>query len=136
MSLRKSPTLTPARLAANRSNARKSTGPRTAWGKSWSRLNGLRDGSRSPLYQDLVLSLLDAPPCAVERTARGLLSPAEAAHPLFSEFVDVARQAEIEVVCETGWLSALPVLPRKKDVKKRRAKPECPLESAGVLGIS
>jgi hypothetical protein len=99
VSLRKSPALTPARLAANRRNARKSTGPRTAWGKSWSRLNGLRDGSRSRLYQNLVLNLLDAPPCAVDRTASALLSPAEAAHPVFSEFVDLARQAEIEVAC-------------------------------------
>jgi hypothetical protein len=114
MSLRKPPTLTPARLAANRSNARKSTGPRTAWGKAWSRQNGLRGGTRSRLYQDLCVAVLDAPPCAVERTARGPLSPGEAAHPLFSEFLDLARQAEIEVVCETGRLSALPVLPRKK----------------------
>ena len=114
MSLRKFPTLTPARLAANRRNARKSTGPRSAWGKAWSRLNGLRSGTRSVLYQDLFLALLDAPPCAVERTARAILSPAEAAHPLFSECVDLARQAEIEVVCELRRLSALPVFPRKK----------------------
>ena len=33
MSLRKSPTLTPALLEANRRNARKSTGPRTARGR-------------------------------------------------------------------------------------------------------
>jgi hypothetical protein len=119
MSLRKSPTLTPARLAANRRNAQKSTGPRTAWGKSWSRLNGLRDGSRSRRCQDLVLSLLDAPPCAVDRTARALLGPAEAAHPTFSEFVDLARQAEIEVVCGCRALKGLRGgASRKKDVKK------------------
>jgi hypothetical protein len=101
-------------LAANRRNARKSTGPRTAWGKAWSRLNGLRSGTRSVLYQDLFLALLDAPPCAVERTARAKLSPAEAAHPLFSEFVDLARQAEIEVVCARRWFAALVESSRKK----------------------
>ena len=114
MSLRESPTLTPARLAANRRNAQRSTGPRTAWGKAWSRLNGQRSGTRSVLYRDLVLALLNAPACTVDRTARALLSPAEAAHPLLSEVVDLARQAEIEVVCELRRLSALPVLPRKK----------------------
>ena len=113
MSLRKSPTLTPARLAANRHNARKSTGPRTAWGKAWSRLNGLRSGTRSVLFRDLFLALLHAPACAVERTARALLSPAEAAHPLFSEFVDLARQAEIEVVCERRWVAALAESPSR-----------------------
>jgi hypothetical protein len=103
MSLRKSPTLTPARLAAKRRNALKSTGPRTAWGKTWSRMNGLRSGSRSRFYRDLWLALSDAPPCAVDRTARAILTPALASHPLFSEAVDLFRQAEIEVVCESRW---------------------------------
>ncbi len=114
MSLRKFPTLTPARLAANRRNAQKSTGPRTAWGKAWSRLNGLRSGTRSVLYRDLVLALFYAPACAVDRTARAMLSPAEASHPLFSEFVDLARQAEIEVVCEHRWVAAVAESCRKK----------------------
>jgi hypothetical protein len=114
MSLRKFPTLTPARLVANRRNARKSTGPRSAWGKAWSRLNGLRSGTRSVLYRDLVLGLLYAPACAVDRTARALLSPEEAAHPLFSEFVDLARRAEIEVVCESRWAGALAESSRRK----------------------
>lgn len=44
MSLRKSPTRTTAFLAACRSNARKSTGPRTAAGKARTRLNALQHG--------------------------------------------------------------------------------------------
>jgi hypothetical protein len=106
--------MTPARLAANRRNAQKSTGPRTAWGKAWSRLNGLRSGTRSALYRDLCLALLDAPPCEVDRTACALLSPEEAAHPVFSEFVDLARQAEIEVVCQSRWVAALAGSSREK----------------------
>ena len=51
MSLRKSPTLTPARLEANRRNAQKSTGPRTARGKSQSRMNSLRTGGHFALYR-------------------------------------------------------------------------------------
>jgi hypothetical protein len=74
MSLRKSLTLTPARIEANRRNAEKSTGPRTARGKSQSRMNGLRTGGRPRFMHELYLTLLDAPPCSVDRVARALLS--------------------------------------------------------------
>ena len=96
MPLRQSP-MTPARLEANRRNARKSTGPRTARGKAQSRLNGLRSGGRSRLYGELLRALADAPPCAVARTAQSVLTPAQAAHPLFAEAVDIFCQAELEV---------------------------------------
>jgi len=43
--LRKSPTLTPRFLEANRKNAQKSTGPRTREGKAVSALNALKHGS-------------------------------------------------------------------------------------------
>jgi hypothetical protein len=89
--------MTPARLEANRRNAQKSTGPRTPLGKSQSRLNGLQSGARSRLYHDLVLALSDAPPGAVARTARAALTPAQAAHPLFAELVEIFCQSEIEV---------------------------------------
>ena len=44
MSLVKSPRMTPAKLAANRANAQKSTGPRTAQGKRHVILNALKHG--------------------------------------------------------------------------------------------
>jgi hypothetical protein len=94
MSLRKSPTLTPARLEANRRNARKSTGPRTARGKSQSSLNSLRTGTRSALHQNFFELMLDAPPCKVHLVAQALLTPAQAAHPLFAETVEMFRWAE------------------------------------------
>ena len=103
MSLRKSPTLTPARLAANRRNARKSTGPRTARGKGWSRLNSLRSGARSSLYHGLWQALWDAPPCQMAITARATLTPQLASHPLFAEAVDMFVKAEIAVVEESRW---------------------------------
>jgi hypothetical protein len=96
MLLRKS-TMTPARLEANRRNAQKSTGPRTARGKSQSRLNGLRRGSRSRFYNDLLLALSNAPPGGIEKTARAVLTPAQGAHPLFAQLVEIFRQSEIEV---------------------------------------
>jgi len=100
VSLRRPSTLTAARMEANRRNAQKSTGPRTARGKAQSRLNGLRGGGRSRLYRDLMEALYSAPPCAVDRTARAILSPEQAVHPLFADLVDMFRQAEIEVVLE------------------------------------
>src|SRR5215472_5097629 len=47
MPLRKSPRRTRALLAANRANARKSTGPRTLAGKGHSSWNALRHGRRA-----------------------------------------------------------------------------------------
>jgi len=99
--------MTPGRIEANRRNAQKSTGPRTARGKAQSRLNGLREGGRSRLYRGLMLSLLNAPPCAVEKTARAAVTPEQAAHPLFTELVEMFRQAEIEVVLENRRLNSL-----------------------------
>jgi hypothetical protein len=101
MSLRKPPTMTPARIEANRRNARKSTGPRSVRGKAQSRINGLRSGNRSRLYRDVMMTLADAPPCAVDKTARAVLTPEQAAHPMFRELVGLFRQAEIELVQET-----------------------------------
>jgi len=57
MSLVKSPTLTPAKLAACRANAQKSTGPRTSEGKRRIILNSLKHGERS---RDFVGSLRKA----------------------------------------------------------------------------
>ena len=101
MPLRKS-SMTPARLEANRRNARKSTGPRTARGKAQSRLNGLRSGERSRLYREVLLALMDAPPCGVAKTARAVLTPAQAAHPMFAQLVDLFCQAESEVAQQYG----------------------------------
>ena len=98
MSLRKPPTLTPARIAANRRNARKSTGPRTAQGKARSRLNGLRDGWRSPTYRALFRALAYAPPCSVNRVvAAHKLTPEEASHPVFCSMVDMFRRVERDI---------------------------------------
>ena len=57
VSLRRSPRRTPVSLAANRANAQKSTGPRTALGKKRSAANALRTGKRaSPAFWPPVLS--------------------------------------------------------------------------------
>lgn len=104
MSLRKSPTLTPALLASNRRNAKKSTGPRTVRGKAWSRLNHLRHGGRFPEDINLLNALLDAPPGRVGLTARALLSSKQAQHPLFLEAVELSIQSETDICNESRWM--------------------------------
>jgi hypothetical protein len=103
VSLRKSPTLTPALLASNRLNAKKSTGPRTARGKAWSRLNRFRHGIRSPEYINFLNALLDAPPGRVEMTARALLASQQVQHPIFLEAAELSIQVEIDLCAESRW---------------------------------
>ena len=100
MSLRKPPTLTPARLAANRRNAQQSTGPRTAGGKARSRLNGLIHGYRSKAYRGLWKALLEAPPCRIDETAAACLTPEQASHPLFESLVAMFQGVELQTARE------------------------------------
>jgi len=57
MSLRKRPVVTPKMIAANRANARLSTGPRTEEGKKRVRFNGLRHGQRAKSFRDAIVAL-------------------------------------------------------------------------------
>jgi hypothetical protein len=95
MSLRESPTMTPARIEANRRNARKSTGPRTKRGKAQVRFNALKTGDHSRLYQDFRMYLLFLPPCEV-LGKRKFLDPEMARHRLFSEALENAIWAETQ----------------------------------------
>jgi hypothetical protein len=106
MSSRKFP-LTAARLEANRRNARKSTGPRTERGKSQSRLNALRSGSRSRLLSDLLQALVDARPGRTLQTAREVLTPAQLRHPVFIELVEIMYRSELQLMTESrddSWM--------------------------------
>ena len=96
MLLRKSPTLTPALLEANRRNARKSTGPRTARGKAQTRMNAFQSGDRSRLRVDLCLALLNAPPGRVEDWAQALMTPEMAWNQHLREVAEIFIQAERE----------------------------------------
>ena len=96
MPLRKSPTRTPALLEANRRNAKKSTGPRTARGKAQTRMNALRSGQRSRLGRELCVGLLNAPPGRVEVWAQALLTPEMSRNQHFREMAEIAIQAERE----------------------------------------
>ena len=56
MPLRKSPTRTPEFLAANRRNAKKSTGPRTQEGKALAALNALKHGGYAQQLPEMLQS--------------------------------------------------------------------------------
>ncbi len=101
MSLRKPPTRTAAFLAANRRNAQKSTGPKTARGKAWTRFNSLHTGVRSSELINFHKALLDAPACRVEATATAILRSRQNHHPLFLEAAEDHLQVEIDL-CNEG----------------------------------
>jgi hypothetical protein len=86
--------MTPARWAANWSNARKSTGPRTARGKAQSRLNALRTGERSVLFNKFFRAMSNTPIFATDETARAVLTPDQAVHPLFAQAVELFRDVD------------------------------------------
>ena len=86
MSLRKSPRLTPAFLAANRRNAQKSTGPRTAGGKARARLNRLRHGRRSPLFTRFRTALRENPSRS-RWVSQSLLTLEDTRHLLFAYYL-------------------------------------------------
>jgi hypothetical protein len=97
MSLLKPRVMTPARLAANRRNAQKSTGPRTARGKAQSSMNGLRHGSCSPTYRRFWLALRDAPPgYTVGKTVCDLLTTEQSWHRVFADRIEVFIAMEME----------------------------------------
>ena len=95
MSLRKSPTITEARLEANRRNARKSTGPRTAEGKARSRMNGLKYGNRSSEFQRTFDALADADPGAILRVGDSCLTRAQKSYPAYRNLIELFTAAEI-----------------------------------------
>lgn len=97
MCLLKPRIMSPARISASHRNALKSTGPRIPRGNAQSRMNGPRNGSRSPTYRMLFRAFLEAPGCPVEEMARIPLTPEQARHSVFAERVDFLRAAEIEM---------------------------------------
>ena len=80
MSIRLTRTVTPARLAANRHSALKSTGPRTDAGKRQSSLNALRTGSRSRNPDVFWQVLMTAPFGEVLQTAQRMMTREQYLH--------------------------------------------------------
>jgi len=115
MSLRKSPTLTPALLEACRRNGQKSRGPRTAQGKANVRKNALREGGRSRLWREFAQAAVYAPPGGVERMVRGWLTQDLARHKLFAQLAEVAIEADMPDAARARSIRALMRRKPKKD---------------------
>lgn len=136
MSLRKSPTLTPALLASNRRNAKKSTGPRTARGKARSRLNSFKHGTRSPEYIDFVKALFEAPAGRVAVTARALLASKPVVHPRLIEAAELSVETEISLCEESQRREAQRRLEKIILYKRSRKVIENRSRRKGILEMS
>lgn len=86
--------LTPARLEANRRAAKLSTGPETTEGKARSRMNSMRHGGRSKLYDDLWEALIFVPPGEFDLEAVATLAPQDTANPRYARLIKAHRQAK------------------------------------------
>lgn len=87
MSLRKRSALTVALVAANRENARKSTGPRSVEGKRRSRLNALKHGLSAKSFRQAMLGLGENPR-EYERLHRDLIDSLQPANGLEAKLVE------------------------------------------------
>ena len=132
MSLRKSPTRTPALMAANRANARKSTGPRTAKGKAASRMNRLRHGTHSTELADLFAAIMFVPPGRMRSTVKTFLKSKEVIHPLLEAAAKIALFEEVGYCESLRWLTheessqgpSPKIRTRNVTENKEREKPE------------
>jgi hypothetical protein len=82
--------------------------------------------------QNLYMTLYDAPPGAVGQVARALLTPEQAAHPMFADLVDMFRGADLAMVREHR--AKLARAASRKPAEDRRAGPTGP-ECAPPAGL-
>jgi hypothetical protein len=118
MPLRKSPTRTPAMLVANRANARKSTGPRTDWGKARVSLNGLKHGQhagRSALLRERLIRAGYPREAALYRRIRSQIAEA------FGATRPEELRAADSLAAKVWW--------QRRFWGAFKTKPECPLNS-------
>jgi hypothetical protein len=124
------PALSPRQLAARRANALKSTGPRTAEGKTIARLNALKHGFFSC---DVVNSVLDGPIRVEEFTTilDALLEeydPQSVRERILIDEVAACRwriRRLLRYECREGWVD--------DDYYRRRARTETPSEAMAAL---
>lgn len=121
MSLRKSPTMTPARLAANRRAALLSTGPRTKRGKARSRWNALRNGTCSETYFQVLEALFGGKPGAREPVTVPVLTREELDHPAFASLIESTEKiAKFLWEHSDAYRRAKAELRRRKRRRKRK----------------
>jgi len=112
MSLRKSPRMTPALLAANRRNAQRSTGPGTPAGKQNSKFNSLKHGGYAALeHHHQTMLALGEDPEKFERLKREL---AAALGPQ-----DAPSAAQLEYLAKLCWR-------RARRLRAKKGRLDCP----------
>jgi hypothetical protein len=99
--LRKSPTRTEAFLAANRRNALKSTGPRTARGKAWSCMNNLKHGRYAKWLPEKLAAAGNHGGAALYQKVRGQIGTAFQAQP-----DDAGQMRQLDRLTAKVWLLA------------------------------
>lgn len=112
MSLRRSPRRSPAFLAANRANAQKSTGPRTALGKQISAANGFRARIALDFWEPSLL------PRCLDEVLAGRPIPPEAV--LFDHPAQALWAARSELVREARRLRERIARRRRREARQRR----------------
>ncbi len=132
MALVNSPLLTGAKLAANRANAAKSTGPRTPAGKRRVVLNALKHGRTSRAFRD---SLIKAG-ADVELLDWILARIFDCFGPLEARERRKAERLAREVWCMYWVASGSQGIPRR--LKGRESKPRCGVKSTdgSVMSLS
>ncbi len=129
MSLRKSPRMTPALLAANHRNARRSTGPRTAAGKQVARFNGLKHGGyAADRHHRETMLRLGEDPQVFERFKQEItaaLGPD-----------DVPSAAQLECVAKKYWRRERLALAQRRRARSASRRVEKPQVQPGMAGAA
>jgi len=93
-------TITRAALEGNRRNTQKSTGPRTARGKAWSRPNGLSTGEYSLVLPSLFSAQTFAQSGRVEGAVRAIMASELIAQPLFAAALEGTHRQDRELIAQ------------------------------------
>jgi hypothetical protein len=95
----------PAQIAANRRNATRSTGPRSAAGKARSRGNALKHGLRAPL--DRNASIVEEVEALMTDIARLVKKPREAVRHIAEQQIKIMRVHQTRTDIINGYLDRL-----------------------------
>jgi hypothetical protein len=141
MSIRQSPQLTPQLLDAARSNARRSTGPRSAAGKHNSRMNALEHGERSaPENHYEVMHALGEDPAQFDALKQELRASFSTGDPFVEKQVDDLarlywRRDRLER-SQTGLMRRALLALEEKQHRRRKEIEDCTIEVGQALNVT
>jgi len=141
MSIRQSPQLTPQLLDAARSNARCSTGPRSAVGKQHSRMNAVRHGERSnPENHYAVMHALGEDPARFEALKQELRDSFGAGDAFLDKQVDdLARlywRRERLERSQTGLMRRALLALEEAQHRRRKEIEDCTIEVGQAINVT